>query len=34
MAVNFNVRVELDENGLPQIITDYPFEETGATEFT
>ena len=32
MAVDFNVRVELDENGLPQIITDYPFEETGATE--
>ena len=32
MAVDFSVRVELDENGFPQIITDYPFAETGATE--
>ena len=32
MAVDFTVRVELDENGLPHIVTDYPFEETGATE--
>ncbi len=32
MAKPFSVRVAFDENGLPQVITDYPFEETGADE--
>ena len=32
MAVDFTVRVDLDENGLPRIVTDYPFEETNAAE--
>ena len=32
MAVDFNVSVVFDAQGRPQIITDYPFEETGARE--
>ena len=32
MARPFTVKVAFDENGLPQVITDYPFEETGADE--
>ena len=32
MAVDFTIKVEVDEAGLSRIVTDYPFEETGATE--
>ncbi len=32
MAVDFSVRVDFDSDGMPHIVTDYPFEETGATE--
>ena len=32
MAVDFSVRVDFDEAGRPHVVTDYPFEETGATE--
>ena len=32
MARPFTVRVAFDENGLPQVITDYPFEQAGADE--
>ena len=34
MAVDFSVDVQLDEAGRPQIVTDYPFEKTGAEEIT
>ena len=30
MAVDFNISVAFDAQGNPQIVTDYPFEETGA----
>ena len=32
MAVDFTVSVEFDDEGQPHIVTDYPFEATGATE--
>ena len=32
MAKDFSVRVEFDSEGLPVIVTDYPFESTGAAE--
>ncbi len=32
MAVDFSVRVEFDDAGFPHIVTDYPFESTGATQ--
>ena len=32
MAVDFTVTVELDSNGMPHVVTDYPFAETGATQ--
>ncbi len=32
MARPFTAKVAFDENGLPQVITDYPFKETGADE--
>ena len=32
MAVDFSVRVDFDSSGHPRIVTDYPFEKTGATE--
>ena len=32
MAVDFNFSLEFDARGNPQIITDYPFEETGARQ--
>ena len=32
MAVDFTVEVEFDDAGHPHVVTDYPFEETGATE--
>ena len=32
MAVDFSFDVEFDDNGLPHIVTDYPFEVTGADE--
>ena len=32
MAVDFTFSVEFDDAGEPQIVTDYPFEATGATE--
>ena len=32
MAVDFSVRVDFDDAGMPHIVTDYPFEETGATQ--
>lgn len=34
MAVDFSVDVLFDEAGRPQIVTDYPFEKTGAEEMT
>lgn len=34
MAVEFTVNVELDDTGMPRIVTDYPFEAMGATEMT
>ena len=32
MAVGFSFRVDFDSKGAPHIVTDYPFETTGATE--
>ncbi len=32
MAVDFTVSVEFDDAGNPRVVTDYPFETTGATE--
>ena len=32
MAVDFTFSVDFDENGQPHVVTDYPFETTGATE--
>ncbi len=32
MAADFTVRVEFDDSGRAQVITDYPFDRTGATE--
>ena len=32
MAVDFSVRVDFDADGMPHVVTDYPFETTGATE--
>ena len=32
MAVDFTFSVDFDEEGRPHIVTDYPFEATGATE--
>lgn len=32
MAVHFSVAVEFDNDGLPHVVTDYPFDKTGATE--
>ena len=32
MAVDFTVSVEFDDEGKPNVVTDYPFEATGATE--
>ena len=32
MAVDFSVRVDFDDAGIPHIVTDYPFDKTGATE--
>lgn len=32
MAVDFSFRVDFDDAGLPHIVTDYPFEKTGANE--
>lgn len=32
MAVDFTVSVEIDDAGMPHIVTDYPFEAMGATE--
>lgn len=32
MAVDFTVSVDFDENGLPHVVTDYPFETAGAEE--
>ncbi len=34
MAVDFSVDVLLDDTGRPQIVTDYPFDQTGAEEMT
>ena len=31
-ASHFSFRVDFDDNGLPHIVTDYPFRETGASE--
>ena len=31
-ASHFSFRVDFDDNGLPHVVTDYPFEETGASE--
>ena len=31
-ASHFSFRVDFDDNGLPHVVTDYPFRETGASE--
>ena len=31
-ASHFSFRVDFDDNGLPHVVTDYPFKETGASE--
>lgn len=31
-AVNFTIAVNFDNDGLPHVVTDYPFDKTGATE--
>lgn len=32
MAVDFTFSVEFDDEGLPHVVTDYPFDKTGAAE--
>ena len=33
-AVDFTFEVTFDDKGMPQVVTDYPYESTGATEMT